>query len=826
MRRCLVAWSVGLVAACSADSSMSETVAALSASPVTTYVGEQNAQFGVSVATGDIDGDGYIDAVVTAPTDNWGPVDCLGALYAFAGPVSGSANSWQARWGTLCPSQLAGAFDFGVALAVGDINGDGTDDVVVGAPAGMDATNHQTGAVYVYIGANTVWDQLPLQATLTGTFDGGRFGAAVAIGDVDGDGRNDVIVGAPADGAGVIRAYRSLGSAWLSSTPTSITQGATGDQLGAALAVADFNGDGYGDVLAGAPNATQKGSAVVFAGASTGLTSTTLWSTTGTSAFGRFGSTVAIADLGGDTRPDIAVGAPSAQSGSVQIFINAANSISTTAAATVSRGTNGARFGASIAATDTDADGRVDLVVGAPLAGGSGAVHVFRGTASGIATTPYATRTGGANSQLGASVATADFDGDGLGDVLVGAVGVNQAYVYGGADCWQQAFYADADGDGWGLASDMVFACAAAPPAGRVTTSGDCDDSNSGAHPEATEIVGDSIDEDCDTREQCFTDDDNDGRIMPYPGISLDTDCLDPYEGAIGDPLDCDDHNPGTPIEVCDNLNADEDCDGLADDADNDATGKLTFYVDADGDGYGSAQVLRCDSAAGYVALGGDCDDTDSARSPAATELPGDSIDTNCDGNELCFTDADADGYRPDATSTIASVDADCTDAGEAAASTPTMDCDDAVATTHPGATEVAADGVDSDCDTAELCFVDADGDGYRPDAASVIRSSDLDCNDAAEAPATAPTTDCNDASELTHPGAVETCNGIDDDCDGVIDPIAVCPPVDDPTQDSSRSGCTATGHDARGNLVVVLLAALICRRRRASSRTDALTAR
>ena len=99
-------------------------------------------------------------------------------------------------------------------------------------------------------------------------------------------------------------------------------------------------------------------------------------------------------------------------------------------------------------------------------------------------------------------------------------------------------------------------------------------------------------------------------------------------------------------------------------------------------DGYGD------DSPATGVTAGTDCNDAERPFSPGATELTGDEVDQDCDGTEICYADADDDGYT-DGSSTVSSTDTDCSDAGEGTSSDPTGECDDADATVNPGATEL-----------------------------------------------------------------------------------------------------------------------------------------
>jgi hypothetical protein len=132
-----------------------------------------------------------------------------------------------------------------------------------------------------------------------------------------------------------------------------------------------------------------------------------------------------------------------------------------------------------------------------------------------------------------------------------------------------------------------------------------------------------------------------------------------------------------------------------------DCPAPLQYWPDADGDGHGDADALpveACAAAPGYVRTNDDCDDAFAAVNPAAQETPGDGLDQDCDGSELCYVDADGDGAREPDGATRISPNTSCADPGEADQNTPATDCDDGNAGQGPG-TEETCDGRDEDCD-------------------------------------------------------------------------------------------------------------------------------
>ncbi|HND30697.1 MAG TPA: putative metal-binding motif-containing protein, partial [Myxococcota bacterium] len=332
-------------------------------------------------------------------------------------------------------------------------------------------------------------------------------------------------------------------------------------------------------------------------------------------------------------------------------------------------------------------------------------------------------------------------------------------------------WYQDADADGYGSDAQVVTACEA--PAGYVAAGGDCKDNDPAYNPGASETdCSDSNDYNCDGSVG-YADADGDGYAA----------CQECNDGDAQ-------VNPGI-AEICDGV--DNDCSGSVDD---NAIDQQTWYADADADGYGdgSQGQTGCTVPAGYVSSGEDCNDTDPAYNPGAAEVDcTDPNDYNCDGF-VGYTDADGDGY------------AAC------------EDCDDGNPAVQPGAVEVC-DGIDNDCsgdvdsDAVDQSsfYADGDGDGYGDDGMAATAcsapegyvspggdcddqntaynpgASETDCADPndyncdgfvgyadADGDGFAACEECDDADAAVFPGAVEVCDGIDNDCSGTIDSDAV----------------------------------------------------
>lgn len=346
-------------------------------------------------------------------------------------PLATSAN-WTDE------SNQAGAW-FGSSVAsAGDVNSDGYDDVIIGVP-NFDVGEADEGVAIVYLGSATGLSSTPIWGFRSEQM-GCHFGGAVATaGDVNGDGYADVVVGAYLFDNGQNnegKAFVFHGSAsGLSPTPNwTAESNQTDARFGWSVSTAgDVNGDGYADVIVGAPDYdnghAEEGRAFVYHGSATGLNAVANRTAESNQADANFGYSVSTAgDVNMDGFGDVIIGAYNYSNGQTYEgaaygFYGSAFGLGGSPNWITESGQAYAHLGVSVStAGDVNSDGYTDVIIGAYGYNNRGAAIVFPGSGSGLQINSWVAYSDQEDAQFGSVVSTAgDVNGDGYADVIVGA---------------------------------------------------------------------------------------------------------------------------------------------------------------------------------------------------------------------------------------------------------------------------------------------------------------------------------------------------------------------------------------------------------------------
>ena len=417
-------------------------------------------RFGTTLASGDWNDDGFLDLAIGVPTEDLDTIVDAGVVHVVFGASAGLGQ------GPLAPillhQDIAGVTNhaetgdhFGAALAAGDFDGDGTDDLAVGIP-GEDVSGFvDTGAVAIFAGNSsgslTSDNRFLHQGDFPGIVSHGisdHFGQALGTFDFAGNGTLDLVIGIPGedvsgntDQGTMVYVIDPLGSpllfAW---SPSSADPG---DRLGSMVAVGDVDANGSDEILVGGPTADAPGrpDAGVFHTVFSALPP--IW---GLQADAFLGTALAAGDFSGLGYDQVLIGAPGVASGAGEASVLDWVEVSTTRfdQAAVTSGETaeaGDAFGEVLAVGDFDGDGFVDAVFGTPAEDttslDAGVVQVAHGGASGLGlgtgqlwklndlgVLPFP------NDEFGGALATGDWNGDGADDLAVGVPGA----FWGGAN--------------------------------------------------------------------------------------------------------------------------------------------------------------------------------------------------------------------------------------------------------------------------------------------------------------------------------------------------------------------------------------------------------
>ncbi|WP_158566741.1 FG-GAP repeat protein [Actinomadura craniellae] len=374
-------------------------------------VAEPSDGYGEVLASADFDSDGYADLAMGVSQKNIGGFSNAGGLVVCYGSATGLSVTRCSAITQDSGSVFGGSEaedHFGYSLAAGDLTGDGYADLVIGAPLEGIGTQHDAGAVKIVKGG---------ASGLSGAIDltqdspnvpssaeaGDRFGESLAVGDIDDDGHNDLVVGVNSEQIAGSSARGALNVLYgpFTDRPArgQVVDAAdvpgAGEFLGTTLALGDFNGDDYTDIATGmgeqiVSGAGFAGQVAVFTGDRTGVSAGRVrtmhqdspYVADGVEPEDAFGSAVAAGDFDGDGRDDLLVGirgedlGTTPATGAAQVFFgDPAKTITGAAQVWIhqdqppvpSVNWAGDHFGWAVAAADVDGDGKDEALIGGPV---------------------------------------------------------------------------------------------------------------------------------------------------------------------------------------------------------------------------------------------------------------------------------------------------------------------------------------------------------------------------------------------------------------------------------------------------------------------------
>jgi formylmethanofuran dehydrogenase subunit C len=401
-----------------------------------------NNYFGYSLTSGDFNADGKTDLAV----GSYGYSSSTGRAYIFYN--DGSIPTTAATADVIITGETTSNY-FGTSLASGDFNADGKTDLVVGAFG----YSTSTGRAYLFYNDGSLsTTAATADVIITGEITGDYFGASLASGDFNADGRIDLAVGARNYSSSTGRVYLFYNGSIITENASGadviITGETTSNLFGYFLSVGDFNTDGKIDLVVSAWEYSYSNRYVgrVYLFYNDGSTPTTAATAdviiTGEESpafyYYRFGSSLVSGDFNSDGKTDLAVGAYSTASrGRAYIFTSQNGQVNTNVNLTGE--TTSDRFGYTMTSGDFNADGKTDLAIGAyGYSSSIGRVYIFYndGSIPTTAATADVIITGAGYDEFGINVTTGDLNADGKTDIVAGAdwysggAGTGRAYIF------------------------------------------------------------------------------------------------------------------------------------------------------------------------------------------------------------------------------------------------------------------------------------------------------------------------------------------------------------------------------------------------------------